>query len=773
MRLLRALSAALLAGLYLWGLAPSVHVHDAGELTAASWTLGVGHPPGAPLYMILLKGFQLLVPLGSIAWRANLFSASAAVGAFLLFDSLARALTGRPGISLAGAWAFSLSVTFWSQAEMAEVYTLQVLLLLAFLRAFARASRESSGLEVPAFLWGLLLACHMGLSPLTPLVLALLATQGSRGVIGWFRSLVRLLPPLLLPLLLYAYVPLRSLRDPPLDWGDPETPLRLFWHLTNRQVRGRMLTLPIERYGERFSEYLGILAANLHILLPLALLGIAAGWRRCRTLALLLLLVLLADAGFVVFMDAAPLSSEAYAIPSVAALALLGCLGAGTLQRPGLRKGAAAFVAAGACVSLALGFPRVDLHRNFLVRDAAEGLLQQVPPGGTLFVQEDSSTNALAVLICVEGARPDLEVFDRFGNLFASLYDRPLFTVGAANLVGFRREREEPAVAERLARGCGVAFSVPLLDYSPERFALVPGTFASSTRLPGRPDPSPVGPAPLPPRPGPRPDWMSRQILAELATRRASAALSLNDRAGVRAAVEEALAWSALPEICLRGAQIARRAGEADLALRSCDGALALNPTSAPALSLKGALLLDLGRLEEAERALRAAGEGESALSQPHALLGILAARREEWPSARREFTRALELEPDQPDILHDRALAAIAEGDATSAEADLRAALRVAPHHRRACARLARLLLQSGRRGEAGEVLCGWCAAVPASALESDSLREMLLMAAQAGFPPCVRAWLERSPPAESDSMRLARAYLGAEARTLASQQR
>jgi tetratricopeptide (TPR) repeat protein len=266
---------------------------------------------------------------------------------------------------------------------------------------------------------------------------------------------------------------------------------------------------------------------------------------------------------------------------------------------------------------------------------------------------------------------------------------------------------------------------------------------------------------------------MSRQILAELGTRRAASALAGNDRDAFRTATEEVLRWAALPELCLRMAQFSRRAGEADLALRCCEGALTLDPAFAPALSLKGAVLLDLGREEEAERVLRAAGEGESAFAQPHALLGILAARREDWRSARREFTRALVLEPNQPDILHDRALAALADGDPPSAEADLRAALEVAPDHRRARARLAGLLLQAGKRGEAGEVLCGGCAAVQASALDSDSLREMLLMAAQAGFPPCVREWLERTPPGDSDSMRLAKAYLGAEARTLGNQQR
>ena len=42
----------------------TVFVGDSGELAAAVHTLGVAHPPGYPLYVLLGKLFSVLVPIG-------------------------------------------------------------------------------------------------------------------------------------------------------------------------------------------------------------------------------------------------------------------------------------------------------------------------------------------------------------------------------------------------------------------------------------------------------------------------------------------------------------------------------------------------------------------------------------------------------------------------------------------------------------------------------------------------------------------------------------
>jgi Protein of unknown function (DUF2723) len=60
--------------LYTWTLAPTVTLVDSGELILAAHSLGVAHPPGFPLYLMLAH-FASIVPIGSVAQRVNFASA--------------------------------------------------------------------------------------------------------------------------------------------------------------------------------------------------------------------------------------------------------------------------------------------------------------------------------------------------------------------------------------------------------------------------------------------------------------------------------------------------------------------------------------------------------------------------------------------------------------------------------------------------------------------------------------------------------------------------
>jgi hypothetical protein len=102
---------------------------DGGELITASFTLGVPHPPGYPTYVVLGKLVSLL-PLGTVAFRYNLFSAVCAALAAGLLVAAIRAHWGgrvRPVTAIAAALAFAWLPLVWSQAVVAEVYALNLL----------------------------------------------------------------------------------------------------------------------------------------------------------------------------------------------------------------------------------------------------------------------------------------------------------------------------------------------------------------------------------------------------------------------------------------------------------------------------------------------------------------------------------------------------------------------------------------------------------------------------------------------------------------------
>ncbi|MDY7041189.1 MAG: DUF2723 domain-containing protein, partial [Chloroflexota bacterium] len=109
--------------LYLRTLSPTIGQADSFEFQVVAYTLGVAHPTGYPLYILLGKLFTLL-PVGDVAYRVNLTSpifASLAVTFLYLF--VHRLMRSR-WAALCAALTFAFARTLWSQAAIAEVYTL-------------------------------------------------------------------------------------------------------------------------------------------------------------------------------------------------------------------------------------------------------------------------------------------------------------------------------------------------------------------------------------------------------------------------------------------------------------------------------------------------------------------------------------------------------------------------------------------------------------------------------------------------------------------------
>src|SRR5262245_60054533 len=150
---------------------------DSGDLLVASATLGIPHPTGYPLFVLLgrVAGF---LPLGSLAFRINLVAAVAgAVSVYFIaryvLEVAPRAASAGAALAAAGAaltYAFSRGA--WSQSVLAEVYSLNAAFLAAILWALARAERTGSArhLALAAYLLGLGLTNHLLLIAVIPAV---------------------------------------------------------------------------------------------------------------------------------------------------------------------------------------------------------------------------------------------------------------------------------------------------------------------------------------------------------------------------------------------------------------------------------------------------------------------------------------------------------------------------------------------------------------------------------------------------------------------------
>jgi len=127
---------ALVLLIYLLTLAPTTAFWDASEYIAAARVLGIPHPPGNPLFVILAHVFGLLPLAESYAARINLFAAVTSAGAaafwFLVADRWLRGIVpnrwARYGAALGGALVGATSWTVWNQSVVNEkVYTVSLL----------------------------------------------------------------------------------------------------------------------------------------------------------------------------------------------------------------------------------------------------------------------------------------------------------------------------------------------------------------------------------------------------------------------------------------------------------------------------------------------------------------------------------------------------------------------------------------------------------------------------------------------------------------------
>ena len=170
---------AVLAVAYLLTLAPSVTFWDSGELIAAAHSLGIPHPPGTPLFIMLLHVWGMPWPAESYAFALNLASAAATLGAAGLSASLVhRWLSGSwdQRSALAGAIAAAICAgsmyTVWSNATETEVYATSLALSIVTLVAADRR-REL----LVAYCFGLAAALHVSALVAAPAAIVLAASD--------------------------------------------------------------------------------------------------------------------------------------------------------------------------------------------------------------------------------------------------------------------------------------------------------------------------------------------------------------------------------------------------------------------------------------------------------------------------------------------------------------------------------------------------------------------------------------------------------------------
>jgi hypothetical protein len=407
--------------LYVRTLLPGSSFGDWAEMQMIPAQLGVPHPTGYPLYVLLGKAFSLL-PIGSVAYRANLLSAVAAAGAAAAVVLVSTRLGVRPFIAAIAGLTLAVTGTLWLEATFSEMNGLHLFLVgLVIHRALVwRAERRDSDLLLGSLLAGLSVANHLLAVTVVPIIVLFVLFDARRRLRERPVVLAQAGLLFLAGASLYLFIPLRALAGP----ADVYGPL-LTWDgvsslISGAQFRGDMHFGSTESLGAAW-EALPRVAAQFQtyanvVFLVLGLTGAAIQLVRDRWAAVMLGLMALIS----VFVFANYLGDlDHYLLVAWFAMAVwlavaVEALVAALADRLGPR-------AAGIQVILVL-LPIAIATSNWAIRDQsanrvgdefAPTVFEQLPANAVLLTYWDALTN-LSYAHCIEGMRPDvsLRAFD-------------------------------------------------------------------------------------------------------------------------------------------------------------------------------------------------------------------------------------------------------------------------------------------------------------------------------------------------------------------------
>ena len=428
-----ALAALVSFFFYLRTLAPTVLHYapsafpDSVLLQVKAYVLSIPNPTGYPTYILLTHLFTYL-PFGDPAFRVNLASAVfAALAVFALFW-VCRSLVGWTLPAALAALAFGLSQTFWSQAVITEVYTLNALfigLVLLSLLVWREKRQSESGdryLLLTAFLIGLAMTHHMTSGLLLPaaFLFVWLVDRGrllNRGLILRGAGLFALaLTP-------YIYLPVRAAMDPPLNETDPSTLGSFLTLVTGANFESRMLAFGPLQLPDRLLMYIDLLAQQFN---PLFLLvaAVGVGYMAAKDTPAMALLGFLYAGWLFYALEYRIADVQPYFIPTYLVLAVFMAAGALALmggvswlagrynaraERPVFYCAAGVLLAA-VFVGIGGTYAQVDRSDDLRGQRTIEVVEEEVPRGATVL----HSGSSLWYLREVEQTRPDLNLLDPF-----------------------------------------------------------------------------------------------------------------------------------------------------------------------------------------------------------------------------------------------------------------------------------------------------------------------------------------------------------------------
>lgn len=426
--------------LYLMTLAPTVLYYarpiffDSAMLQAEVSVLGIGHPSGYPTYMMLTHLFTYL-PFWGEAHLTNLASAVYGAVSVALFYAISLRLSGRVVAAATGALAFAVSATFWSQAVITEVYTLNALFisLVVLILLVWRDTQKDRYLLLAAFVVGISLTHHLTSGLLLPggFAFVFLTERRKLAEVGLMLKAFGLF---LLGLTPYIYLPVRALMNAPLTEADPSTLGRFLLLVTGSslwvpslQDRSNCAPSPFLSvdFPERLRLYGGHLLGQFPVVLMLVgALGVVYLLFTDRALAALLGIVsfgVLAQS--LAYLKGGTEDYFVFPIPAYLSFGLCISVGLGLLlrraeslqMRPGVLKKVVLILVsllmlAAPFIGIQKTYEANDQSHNYEGRRIVDAVVRETKPNATVLHHR----SPLWYMVLAEKKRRDLTLMDPF-----------------------------------------------------------------------------------------------------------------------------------------------------------------------------------------------------------------------------------------------------------------------------------------------------------------------------------------------------------------------
>ncbi|MCL1957128.1 MAG: DUF2723 domain-containing protein [Fibromonadales bacterium] len=254
-------------------LARSLSFWDCGEYIAAANVLGIPHPPGNPLFVMLGRVFILLFGwLKGPAFAVNLMSAISSILCCLLIFEITKKILPKESPSLLAFFAASISLfgdTFWFNAVEAGAYSISMCIIMLQIWATLKWKETDSNKYLLLIIYIALLGLGFHTFCLLPLpaIFVFVLFKKIKFPIKFFFAAAFLI---VLGFSSQLYLPIRSSTEPILNENNPAD-LENFLEVLGRKQYGNMNMFERALYRRAplanqlgFSENIGYLGYHLN-----------------------------------------------------------------------------------------------------------------------------------------------------------------------------------------------------------------------------------------------------------------------------------------------------------------------------------------------------------------------------------------------------------------------------------------------------------------------------------------------------------------------------